>query len=722
MRSVPAAYECVVVTWPSNSVLPVAASRSEVEHGMAAQRLSAAVRHDTFVVVVDRVPHSRHSTTSSPAARPQQLLRGAIQIRSVARNVVVLACNTSNSDRVVHAALAEESGEWELECGDEQGWVVAAFGDGQRVTDWSWCVPGVDCVLRQGEPTRPFRWQRTPINTPEDLARQPLSQFGGLSFPSLDVIGIGETTHGTAEFGAVRLALAQAAASAGWLRWIAIEANEFDVAELNEFTSGASRDAHKILLDMGWWIHRTREFLDLLLWLRAWNRDHSVLESIALVGIDAQSLDSALRWVIRRPQISLAWRKRASAFFRAHRDELRASSAIPIANSVVDQVIELTDAVVTELGSCPLSERISRHIRDCLDLRCSPSLSEQSVVRDAIMARRVMQVQRDVSARGGLVFAHLAHLQRQDAFGDNATLGGELLRLGVSYSVIGLHALEGQFLAAVPNSSSGFDLQKCSLDSLPSPAIELSALGSTTSFGAWMFPKYALDDTDEVSVPPVCTDPLHYCHSIGAVAEATAPSGSTSITHALRSSDAVICLRSSSPVSLLPSHIVASYEIPTSSLLESPSIDNASIGELPKPWTRPPHRCGNGFECSVQRSLRDTRRVILVRGVSAEPDDAAVICVRARGATDVRRVLFSLQVRSNDQFSVNIWIRLDTIDRALLSVAQNRVSPSSDWTLASCAIDIPTHEVVISVGTSISGSGECEMQDFHIVTYPDFQH
>ncbi len=716
MQNIPAARMCVVVTWPNQSVLPITANLRTDAHGIRHRSsVGAPDRHEIFVVSVSGTLQRRRDQTGVEPDRPERWLRGRVQLQSSARDVVVLACSTTVQNRAVCATLAEDAtGTWDLQCLDEGGWVAAAFHDGAQVTDWTWCVPGVDCSLRPSQPPRAFRWTRRSIDTLAELAIQPLlSEVGAKVFSASDIVGVGETTHGTAEFGAARLAIAQGAASLGWLRWIAVEANDLDIAELNQFVCGESRDSHKILLDTGWWIHRTREFLDMLLWLRAWNFEHGISERICIVGIDAQGLDSAFRWTIRHPHISLAWRKRASALYRTHRDELRASSSSPMCDCVVEQTGELIASLQFELGSCPLFERISSYVRDCLELRRCASLREQSIVRDAMMARRVAQAQRDLSPSGGLVFAHLAHLQRQDAFGDAATLGGELLRAGVSYSVIGLSALDGEFLAAVPQQNSGFQLQACRLDPLRSPALESSALDRTASFGVWASPEIMTDTTGE---PQLYLDPLHHCHSIGAVAISTTPSGSSSITHALRSTDALICVRASTPVALLPSHIGSSYDIPTSSNLESPDIDNARTGELPEHWATPPHRCGNGFECSVQQSLRDGRQVILVRGVSAEQDDAAVICLRSRGAPDLAHVQFSLRARSNDQFAVSVWIRLDTLDRVLLSVSQQRVTPTSDWTFASCAIDIPLDDVVISFGVTTSGEGECELHDLRIQT------
>lgn len=118
-----------------------------------------------------------------------------------------------------------------------------------------------------------------PDADPSDLA--PLAD----RLSGATVVGLGEATHGTREFFALRHRLTRFLVAECGFRAVGIEAEAGAVAPLGEYVVTGDGDPAEALGDLRpWW--RTEGMLSFLRWLRGFNEDRPPGERVRLYGVD----------------------------------------------------------------------------------------------------------------------------------------------------------------------------------------------------------------------------------------------------------------------------------------------------------------------------------------------------------------------------------------------------------------------------------------------------
>lgn len=105
------------------------------------------------------------------------------------------------------------------------------------------------------------------------------------------IVAIGESTHGTHEFILMRNELAKYLIRKSGFSIIAIEDNMPHVAQLNNYILYSKGNARQLIKESEMWIWKTEEFLELIEWLRNYNKTAST--KAIIVGIDMQSTKSS---------------------------------------------------------------------------------------------------------------------------------------------------------------------------------------------------------------------------------------------------------------------------------------------------------------------------------------------------------------------------------------------------------------------------------------------
>jgi erythromycin esterase-like protein len=90
--------------------------------------------------------------------------------------------------------------------------------------------------------------------------------------PNAEIIGLGEATHGTAEFFTIKHRMIEFLTKEMGFEVFAIEANMPEAHKLNDFVLHGYGDPKELLKGMHFWTWNTQEVLDLILWMRAFNR------------------------------------------------------------------------------------------------------------------------------------------------------------------------------------------------------------------------------------------------------------------------------------------------------------------------------------------------------------------------------------------------------------------------------------------------------------------
>jgi erythromycin esterase len=135
----------------------------------------------------------------------------------------------------------------------------------------------------------------SPMDMPHNYA-----QYSSI-LNSKKLIGLGESTHGTKEFNEVRASIIIDLIMFQNLRTIAIESEACGIESINNFLHGEPLGYSMDTLESGpdsvafvikysslFGIYRTKEFYELLKWVREYNASQPKVEKVSFVGIDMQ--------------------------------------------------------------------------------------------------------------------------------------------------------------------------------------------------------------------------------------------------------------------------------------------------------------------------------------------------------------------------------------------------------------------------------------------------
>jgi erythromycin esterase-like protein len=132
-----------------------------------------------------------------------------------------------------------------------------------------------------------IRAQAIPLDTVEAgdgfADMQPLKKVVG----DTRIIALGEATHGTREFFQLKHRMIEFLADQMGFTIFSIEANMPEAYRLNDFVLNGSGDPKELLKGMYFWTWNTQEVLDLILWMREFNR--SGKGHIEFTGFDMQT-------------------------------------------------------------------------------------------------------------------------------------------------------------------------------------------------------------------------------------------------------------------------------------------------------------------------------------------------------------------------------------------------------------------------------------------------
>ncbi|MFB6202449.1 MAG: erythromycin esterase family protein [Halorhabdus sp.] len=146
-------------------------------------------------------------------------------------------------------------------------------------------------MLRDGSPAERLAAYVTPMaERPED-ATVPEPLAGALT--EADLIGLGEATHGTAQFTRLRRVVLEYMVTELGCRLFALEANYPEALALDAYVADGEGDPEDALEQLNTWVWQTEEMADLLRWIREFNINHPDNDRVRIRGFDAQYVEEA---------------------------------------------------------------------------------------------------------------------------------------------------------------------------------------------------------------------------------------------------------------------------------------------------------------------------------------------------------------------------------------------------------------------------------------------
>lgn len=111
------------------------------------------------------------------------------------------------------------------------------------------------------------------------------------------VIGIGEATHGNAEFQTAKLDMLKKLISEGKCRCIAFEISVGEAAIINAAIHGNGEHLTELVGSLDYPLYDTQQIIDLLAWMREFNRGRSYDNSVMFYGIDMQGAYTSIKYL-----------------------------------------------------------------------------------------------------------------------------------------------------------------------------------------------------------------------------------------------------------------------------------------------------------------------------------------------------------------------------------------------------------------------------------------
>lgn len=296
------------------------------------------------------------------------------------------------------------------------------------------------------------------------------------------VIGLGEATHGSREFGDLRLALTKRLVARNGIRVVALEgASASRALALQPYVDGKAFDAaYESLVEDGWIGRRSRR--ELVEWAREWNLRHPK-DRVRIVGVDAQDNAASRRAVT--DFIAAAYGPDAAGRWKPVEADLAAADAqtavfgdsgvSAATRTAVIELLALLNAdrpyLVKRFGAprVELTLGAALELAQFADFNAGGGTVSHS--RDWYMATNVLRALEEAAPNARVVYwAHNAHVAHPAA---SSRTAGALLRstLGCGYVAIAATFGRGAFTAQIPNDRED-RLAVSELPSAPDESIE----------------------------------------------------------------------------------------------------------------------------------------------------------------------------------------------------------------------------------------------------------
>lgn len=317
----------------------------------------------------------------------------------------------------------------------------------------------------------PFAWKDQDLRWLDPLA-------------SKSVIGLGEATHGTAEFFDAKHRIFKYMVENHGFRIFAIEADFGESLFIDEAVQAGNAAAIEDLLKekMHFWTWKTEEVRDMLEWMCSYNQGKAENEKVHYMGVDCQ-------FNTYHPEIARDYLKLTPVPFHAFADSVLSEVEIaqvqnyesfdgPSFEVYRQRLFALQDSITkyrelmigsTSEKDYQLHERIVEVIRQVSEVRfyMQEQLSSGMDTRDRYMAENTAWLLDYFENDRVVVWAHNYHVSNFES-GVVSTMGNYLnYRLGNQYAIIGFLFSQGTFTAAEMEGDEAIGFGVQTLDTPP---------------------------------------------------------------------------------------------------------------------------------------------------------------------------------------------------------------------------------------------------------------
>ncbi len=274
---------------------------------------------------------------------------------------------------------------------------------------------------------------------------------------SVRIIGLGEATHGNAEFQQLKLDVFKLMVEKYGVRAFALEGDYGGCEAVNRYIHGGPGTAQEAAAAIGFPIYRTKEMAQLIDWMRNYNATAKEGEDLRFYGFDMQLYENSYKYLLEAaktfaiPTVELEklWDK----------SEGKYSASITVDQKA--KVIEKVKQDLLQLNDSTAAQAV--HFADMLLQNIAvgkviDNMLNGNVLRDSLMFVNTHWIMGQEEARGNkcvFISGHNGHIQRVHDSGKDGKAMGALLsdELGEAYFAIGTDFYKAK--VSLPKGKSG---------------------------------------------------------------------------------------------------------------------------------------------------------------------------------------------------------------------------------------------------------------------------
>ena len=311
----------------------------------------------------------------------------------------------------------------------------------------------------------------------KDALKNDSSEFVFLNekLKKAEVIGLGEATHGTKEFFELKSRVFKYLVQKQNVKLFGIEANFAACYDINKYVLTGEGNAKEALSRNGYWVWQSQEVLDLIEWMKNYNKGKSADQMIQFYGYDMQDATSCVIWLEKYLS------KYIANFDKSLLPEKIEENKIALRNlddKALDEMQERNLNKLKQLEDYVLNNKIELFKKDSTDFKFATQtiavlrqklnyFREQDFntaysYRDSSMTQNIKWIRESNNNDKIMLWAHNGHIGKgtfSDDFKSGNWMGTHLNKLyGEKYYNIGFSFSEGGFVAQSPPSTNLFYL------------------------------------------------------------------------------------------------------------------------------------------------------------------------------------------------------------------------------------------------------------------------
>ncbi len=279
----------------------------------------------------------------------------------------------------------------------------------------------------------------------------------------VQVVGLGEASHGTKEYQQLKAEIFQILVENYGCRTFVLESDFGNALAVDDYIHGGEGTAEEAAVQIGFRIYRTAEMAALLDWMRAYNETAPEGTDLHFYGMDMQSADNSKAYLFRileqvDPDLCASYQERFAFLNDTNMFDLSTDAfaqGLPDAEKLIQDVDQAQEQITEtfDAETFAFARECAVSIYNCCDIRKSDG--DYNDVRDSHMTEKVLWFLEHGDGSPVFISGHNGHIGKSNFTLYYDCLGKRLSeQLGDRYFAIGTDARSTAFNS---QTAEGFD-------------------------------------------------------------------------------------------------------------------------------------------------------------------------------------------------------------------------------------------------------------------------